>query len=77
MKQGTVDTDDLIKVYSVPNLRSVMPGNRVMLRSGGPEMIVRETSQDGDHAVCDWDDGDGRRQTHTFALVCLTCYGAR
>lgn len=39
-------------------------------------MIVRETTVNGESAVCDWDDA-GVRQTATFALRCLTCFGAR
>lgn len=76
MQRGVFDASELVKVFSRPNLHSVMPGNKVMLRSGGPRMIVRETTEDGKSAVCDWDDDGGVRQTHTFALVCLTCYGA-
>lgn len=75
MNSATYSPSDLVKCYAPPNLRSVAPGNRVMLRSGGPEMIVRE--QAGDAAIVDWDDADGQRQTATFALVCLTCFGAQ
>jgi uncharacterized protein YodC (DUF2158 family) len=76
LNSASLDPDDLVRCYAPPNLRSVMPGNRVMLRSGGPEMIVRETLP-GDRARCDWTDSSGKRETADFALACLTCYGAR
>lgn len=67
---------DLMKVYAPPNLYSVEPGNRVTLRSGGPEMIVYDSSgvaPDGTANVS-WLDGEGNRIFDTFPLVCLTCY---
>lgn len=75
METGTFRADDLILCYSPPNLLSVMPGNRVMLRSGGPEMIVMENLPDN-HALCMWDDGGILRRME-FDLRCLTCYGAK
>ena len=77
MKVGVFDINDLVVVYAPPNLYSVMPGNAVMLRSGGPKMIVDYTIGDrvGDkhEAVCSWT-VNGIRQTHVFDLRCLTCY---
>ncbi|WP_368737977.1 DUF2158 domain-containing protein [Massilia sp. CCM 8734] len=46
-----------------------------MLRSGGPEMTVCDTSVHG-QAVCQWTGDDGL-VTRAFDLECLTCYGAR
>jgi uncharacterized protein YodC (DUF2158 family) len=67
--------DDLIRCYAPPNLREVMPGNRVMLRSGGPEMIVCDVPIAG-QATCQWLQ-DGQLMSHVFALECLTCFGAK
>lgn len=75
MSAGTFDAKDLIIAYAPPNLRSVMPGNRVMLRSGGPEMTVCDTDAQG-MAVCQWMRCE-RLERSTFPLECLTCYGAR
>lgn len=52
-----------------------MPGNKVMLRSGGPEMTVCDMSAQG-QALCQWMDGD-RMVSNAFDLECLTCYGAK
>jgi uncharacterized protein YodC (DUF2158 family) len=68
-------SDDLIRCYAPPNLRAVMPGNKVMLRSGGPEMTVSYTDRHG-RAVCQWM-ADSGLQTDVFDLECLTCFGAR
>ncbi len=54
--------------------KEVMAGNKVILRSGGPEMIVAET--DGERALCQWMIGT-TLQAELFLLTCLTCYGAR
>jgi uncharacterized protein YodC (DUF2158 family) len=70
-KQG-----DLILLYAPPNLRSVMPGNKVMLRSGGPCMIVEEYIEKEDSAVCKWNGEGTELNRATFPLACLTCYGA-
>ena len=32
MREGVLDTTQLVACYALPNLRSVVPGNRVMLR---------------------------------------------
>lgn len=75
MRTGTFPVDQLVQCYAPPNLRSVMPGNRVMLRSGGPEMTVCDTLDNGD-ALVQWMSG-GALQSHAFPLECLTCFGAR
>jgi uncharacterized protein YodC (DUF2158 family) len=68
------NAEDLIQCYAPPSLRSVMEGNRVMLRSGGPEMTVSRLDQQG-RAVCQWM-SEAALQTSAFDLECLTCYGA-
>lgn len=75
MQTGIFAADDLIRCYAPPNLRSVMPGNRVMLRSGGPEMTVSDIDNQG-RAVCQWM-AQGALHTDAFDLECLTCFGAR
>jgi hypothetical protein len=66
---------DLMRCYAPPNLRSVMPGNKVMLRSGGPEMTVSRVALDG-RAVCQYMEGSKLVQI-LLPLECLTCYGAK
>lgn len=77
MNSAVFDINDLVLVYAPPNLYSVMPGNAVMLRSGGPKMIVDyvigERVGDKHEAACSWD-YEGVRQTRVFDLRCLTCY---
>lgn len=53
MNTGFFDVSQLVICYAPPNLRSVMSGNRVMLRSGGPEMTVCDVDADG-RAICQW-----------------------
>lgn len=75
MKTSIFSTEDLVKVYAPPNLHSVMPGNKVMLRSGGPKMTV--VKQVDDNAVCQWEGEEpGKLYILTVPLVCLTCWGA-
>lgn len=69
------DNSRLVACYAPPNLRSVMPGNKVMLRSGGPEMTVCDINELG-QALCQWLDGE-RIVISAFDLECLTCYGAK
>jgi uncharacterized protein YodC (DUF2158 family) len=76
MNEGTFSAEDLVACYAPPNLRSVMPGNKVMLRSGGPEMIVTGVDAGG-YAICVWPNDAGILQRRAFALECLTCYGAK
>ena len=75
MRTGAFDSTKLIACYAPPNLRSVMPGNRVMLCSGGPEMVVCDADADG-RAICQWL-VDGELRSAKFDLECLTCFGAR
>ena len=75
MRSGTFDASQLVICYAPPNLRSVMPGNHVMLRSGGPEMTVCDMDGVG-RAVCQWL-VDGELRSHPFDLECLTCFGAK
>ena len=75
MSSETFHIDDLVLCYAPPNLRSVMPGNRVMLRSGGHEMVVDYVDKDG-LAVCSWS-VNNERHTYSFDLRMLTCYGAK
>ena len=75
MNEGIFRLDQLIVCYAPPNLREVEPGNKVMLRSGGPEMTVCDTNVLG-QAICQWMGPDGL-VSDTFDLECLTCYGAR
>lgn len=75
MKNGMFEARELITCYAPPNLLSVMPGNRVMLRSGGPEMTVADTDENG-RAICQWL-GNGALHTEPFDLECLTCFGAK
>lgn len=75
MRAGIFDINQLIACYAPPNLHSVMPGNRVMLRSGGPEMVVCDVDESG-RAVCQWL-VDGELRSARFDLEYLTCFGAR
>ncbi len=75
LKSAVFDRTQLISCYAPPNLRSVMPGNRVMLRSGGPEMIVSGVDDKG-RAICQWL-SHGKLEREAFDLECLTCYGAK
>lgn len=75
LRSGAFDVDDLVHVYAPPNLRSVMPGNKVMLRSGGPELTVISSTED--NAIVNYIDDDGKLVKLEFPLVCLTCYGAK
>jgi len=69
-----IPEQDLIPVYAPPNLLSVMPGNKVMLRSGSPCMTV-SIAEEG-RAYCQWEE-DGKLSGDWFDLRCLTCYGAQ
>lgn len=71
---ATLDARDLVKLYTLPSLASVEAGNRVMLKSGGPEMTVIE--QIGGQARVNWMDR-GRLIEAEFDLQVLTCHGAR
>ncbi|WP_426195080.1 DUF2158 domain-containing protein [Massilia sp. DWR3-1-1] len=75
MNFNRFNVGDLVVCYAPPSLRSVMPGNRVMLRSGGPEMTVCDVNDQG-QALCQWMDGESL-VVNAFDLECLTCYGAR
>lgn len=66
---------NLIKCYAPPSLGSVMPGNKVMLRSGGPCMTVSGIDSKGD-AVCMYEGDGGKIERAIFPLACLTCFGA-
>lgn len=76
MNQGIFELSQLVICYAPPNLREVMPGNRVMLRSGGPEMTVCDTDAEG-RAIVQWMTDEGLLVKDVFDLECLTCYGAR
>jgi uncharacterized protein YodC (DUF2158 family) len=71
----TFNEEDLVRCYAPPNLLSVMPGNHVMLRSGGPCMIVEDTNEKGE-VICSWLD-DSDKHTMPFPLTMLTCFGAK
>jgi uncharacterized protein YodC (DUF2158 family) len=75
MHSKVFDARNLVPCYAPPNLRSVMPGNKVMLRSGGPRMTVSDVDAQG-RAICQWMAG-GVLHSHAFDLECLTCYGAQ
>ena len=75
MNEQIFNIDQLVVCYAPPNLREVEPGNKVMLRSGGPEMTVCDTNALG-QAICQWMGPDGLERA-TFDLECLTCYGAK
>lgn len=44
-------------------------GDVVILKSGGPEMVIRWVNEDGE-AYCEWFDGK-KTAGHTFALIQL------
>jgi uncharacterized protein YodC (DUF2158 family) len=72
---GTFATKDLVRLPRKPMLARVWPGNRVMLASGGPDMIVMDV--DGDMVMCWWDDESGKTHKYQFDIAMLTCAGAR
>ena len=83
LNEGSFRAEDLVLCYAPANLYSVMPGNKVMLRSGGPKMTVVESwidekDHDNSKALCMWGNDEEYKETYkkTFWLVCLTCYGA-
>lgn len=78
LNHGIFAAEELVHVYGPPSLYRVEPGNKVMLRSGGPEMTVCDASGVAPEGVatCQWLDADGTLQTDVFKVVCLTCYGA-
>ena len=51
-------------------LRSVVPGDKVVLRSGGTEMTVLGITYDGSQVACKWI-ADGLMQGDSFAPECL------
>jgi uncharacterized protein YodC (DUF2158 family) len=69
LQHGVFRHDELIRVYAPPNLHSVMPGNKVMLRSGGPCMIV-DSVIDKEHAYCSWDENGVRVAEWLMAMGC-------
>ena len=73
INRGESKEKGLAESHGPASLGKVWPGNKVMLRSGGPKMTV--IKQWNDHeALCEWgDDGEYRE---FFFLACLTCYGA-
>lgn len=75
-RRGEFDVCALVKTYAPPNLLSVMPGNKVMLRSGGPEMTVCDVDEHG-KAVCQWEGAGGNFARSAFDLRTLTCFGAK
>lgn len=75
INSGIFNLDDLVRCYSLPSLASVDPGNKVMLKSGGPCMTVCEGHDDGT-ATCQWLDA-GELVSHRFRLATLTCWGAQ
>ncbi len=75
MREGIFDASQLVICYAPPNLRFVMACNRVMLRSGGPEMTVCDMDAGG-RAICQWL-VDGELRIPPFYLECLTCFSAR
>lgn len=75
-RSESFNESNLVKVYAPPNLHSVMPGNQVMLRSGGPRMTVYDVAANGD-ALVSYVDDEGRLHRGQFKLLCLTCYGAK
>lgn len=79
MNRGTFDASDLVASYAPPNLLSVMPGNKVMLRSGGPEMTVCDVTPNG-MAVCQYMGeykGIAELKQIVISPSCLTCFGAK
>lgn len=75
MRSGMFAAADLVKLPRKPMLAKVWPGNKVMLASGGPDMIVMGT--DGDMVTCWWDDEAGKTHKHVFPMATLTCAGAK
>lgn len=75
MNQGIFSVDDLVVLPRKPMLAKVWPGNKVMLASGGPDMIVMDV--DGDNVTCWWDDEAGKTHKYVFSIATLTCAGAR
>ena len=64
----------LISAIGIPaTLASVEPGDKVMLRSGGPEMTVIGMTIDGAEVACQWEVG-GLHQGNSFPLECLTAF---
>ena len=79
INQGEFKSSDLVAVYSRPNLYSVIPGNKVELRSRGPCMIVQDSwiNEDGfTIARVKYEDADGKLQSLDFDLRMLTGFGA-
>lgn len=75
LRSRIYDATDLVKVYRPPNLHSVMPGNKVMLLSGGPKMTVCDVDTAG-RAICQWE-SNGTLHSRAFDLKVLTCWGAQ
>lgn len=78
MEHGYFHEENLIKVFGPPSLYTVEPGHFVQLKSGGPKMIVMDSTgaaPTGTTKVA-WDDDDGNRQVEEFLIVCLTAWPA-
>lgn len=79
LNKGEFKSAELVEVYSRPNLHSVMLGNKVELRSGGPCMIVEDSwlNEEGfTTARVKWKSIDDKLKTSEFDLRMLTCFGA-
>lgn len=78
LNRGTFKEEDLIKVFGPPSLHAVDPGHFVQLNSGGPKMIVIDSTgpaPEGKARVA-WSDEDGNMVTDEFPVVCLTAWPA-
>lgn len=75
VQQRVFNADDLVVLPRKPMLAQVWPGNRVMLASGGPDMIVMGV--DCDIVTCWWDIQTGKTHKHVFDIATLTCAGAK
>lgn len=78
LNSGTFLEEELIKVFGPPSLYDVEPGHRVQLKSGGPLMIVIDSTGNAPagNAQVAWDDDDGNRIAGEFPVVCLTAWPA-
>lgn len=75
MERGFFTAAELRPCYAPPNLKLVMPGNRVMLRFGGSEMIVSDVDQLGQAVCSGWEMGCCA-PSHSIS-GCLTLLGEK
>lgn len=71
LKERQISVRSLSKIDEVAEIKTIAPGQKVMIKSGGPAMSVQAINMSANRCISVWENTKGRFVRRTFPISAL------